>query len=118
MNEDKQVKVETPGEFTERMLNNIRNGIVNFFSNFSKTTAETFAWLSIIVINCATIPGFLAMKAGLSDRLPPLELVALMWLGLLLYFVRSAILKDMLAVVTIGIGFAIQALLLGVIFFQ
>lgn len=115
---EKQSQLESAGESAERILNSFRNGITKFFSNFSKTTADTFAWLSIIVLNCATIPGFLAVKAGLSDKLPPMELVALMWMGLLLYFVRSAILKDMLAVVTIGIGFAIQALLLGFIFFQ
>jgi hypothetical protein len=70
------------------------------------------------VSHAATIPSFLAVKAGLSDRLPSLDLVALLWLGLLLYFIRSAIIKDMLAVITIGVGFAIQALLLGFIFFQ
>ena len=102
----------------ENVLNNLREQITKFFNNCSKSTADTLAWLSIVVLHCATIPGFLAVKAGLSDKLPPLELVALLWLGILLYFIRSAILKDMLAVITIGVGFAIQALLLGFIFFQ
>ena len=115
---DKEVKMESTGEFAERILNNLRVGVVNFFSNFNKTTADTFAWLSIILLHAATIPSFLAVKTGLSDRLPSLDLVALLWLGLLLYFIRSAIIKDMLAVITIGTGFAIQALLLGFIFFQ
>lgn len=117
MSEEKVV-IESAGAWTERMLNNIRNGITSFFSNFSKTTAETFSWLAIIVLHAATIPSFLAVKTGLSDRLPSLDLVALVWMGLLLYFIRSAIIKDMLAVITIGVGFAIQALLLGFIFFQ
>lgn len=102
----------------EFILNKSREKVVNFFSKLSRTTAETFAWLAIIVFNCATIPGFLAVKSGLSDKLPPIELVSIMWVGLLLYFIRSAIIKDMLAVVTIGIGFAVQALFLGFIFFQ
>jgi hypothetical protein len=49
--------------------------------------------------------------------MPPLELVAFLWIGLLLYFIRSAIIKDMLMVVTIGFGFAIQAVMLGLIYF-
>lgn len=106
------------GQWTERVLSTIKNSVVNFFNNFSRTTAETFAWLAIIVINCSTIPGFLAVKVGMADKMPPIELVALMWVGLLLYFIRSAILRDMLAVVTIGFGFAVQALFLGYIFFQ
>ena len=109
--EKKHIKVED-------VLNNVRESITKFFENFNKTTADTFALLSIIVLHAATIPSFLAVKTGLSDRLPSLDLVALLWLGLLLYFIRSAIIKDMLAVITIGIGFAIQALLLGFIFFS
>lgn len=111
------MKMETFVEWVERSINSVRDVTTKFFSTFSKTTADTFAWLSVIVLNCATLPGFLAVKAGLSDRMPPIELVTLLWLGLLLYFIRSAILKDMLIVVTIGIGFAVQAMALGMIFF-
>lgn len=110
-------KFKDVGQLTEHILSTVKNSVVNFFANFSKTTADTFAWLAIIVLNCATIPGFLAVKVGMTDKMPPLDLVSLMWLGLLLYFIRSAIIKDMLAVVTIGIGFAVQALMLGLIFF-
>ena len=112
------MNIETNGEKFERLLNNTRELVVKFFSNFSKTTADTLGWLSIIVLHASTVPGLLAVKAGISDRMPPLELVAFLWVGLLLYFIRSAIIKDMLNVITIGVGFAIQALLLGLIFFQ
>lgn len=101
----------------EEYFNKARNIVVDSFAGFSKTTADTFAWLSVIVMHCATVPSFLAVKTGLSDKMPALDLTLLLWLGLLLYFVRSAILKDMLMVVTIGVGFAVQAVLLGLIFF-
>jgi hypothetical protein len=55
--------------------------------------------------------------AKVTDKMPPLDITLMLWTGLLLYFIRSAILKDMLMVVTIGFGFAIQAILLGLIFF-
>ena len=112
------MSIETSGEKFERVLNNTRELVVKFFSNFSKTTADTLGWLAIIVLHASTVPGLLAVKAGISDSMPPLELVAFLWVGLLLYFIRSAIIKDMLNVITIGVGFAIQALLLGLIFFQ
>jgi hypothetical protein len=112
-----KTKFETAGEITERFLNTAKSGLSGFFSNFSKTTADTIGWLAIIIIHAATIPGLLAVKAGITDSMPPLELVAFLWIGLLLYFIRSAIIKDMLNVITIGVGFAIQALLLGFIFF-
>ena len=55
--------------------------------------------------------------AHATDRMPPLDITLMVWGGLLLYFLRSAILKDILMLVTIGLGFAVQAILLGLIFF-
>lgn len=98
-------------------LNSFRQFFVSMFANFSQNTADTFAWLAILVLNCATIPSLLAVKTGLSDKMPSLDLTLLLWAGILLFFIRSAILKDMLMVLTIGFGFAIQAILLGLIFF-
>lgn len=95
----------------------VKDKIVQFFLSLNKPTADTFAWLSMIVLNCATIPSFLAVKSGLADKMPPLDLVVILWTGLLLYFIRSVILKDMLIVITLGIGFAFQAIFLGFIFF-
>jgi len=101
----------------EDILNNVKDQVIKFFSNFSQATADTFNWIGVIVIHCATIPSLLALKSGLTDDVPPLDIVVLIWAGLLFLFIRSAILRDMLMVITIGIGFAIQALLLGTIFF-
>ena len=95
----------------------IREKFITSFLSLNKPTADTFAWLSMVVLNCATIPSFLAVKSGLTDKMPPLDLVMLLWVGLLLYFIRSAILKDMVMVVTLGIGFALQSIALGLIFF-
>lgn len=94
-----------------------KSGLGTLFSTFSHSTAETLAWLSIIVINFATVPSLLAIKSGLTDKMPPFDMTLLIWAGLLLYFVRSAIIKDMLMVITIGFGFALQVILLGLIFF-
>jgi len=98
-------------------VSEIRDQILEYFEGFSKASADTFAWFSIVVIMLATVPGFLAVMASASDKMPPLDIILMQWIGLLLYFVRSAILKDMLMVVTIGFGFAIQAIMLGLIFF-
>lgn len=95
----------------------VKDSVIKFFQSLNKPTADTFAWLSMVVLNCATIPSFLAVKSGLTDKMPPLDLVIILWVGLLLYFIRSAILKDMLMVVTLGIGFALQSIALGLIFF-
>ena len=98
-------------------FNEWKEDLIEYFEGFSKASADTFAWISVVVLLGATIPGFLAVMAKVTDKMPPLDITLMLWTSLLLYFIRSAILKDMLMVVTIGLGFAIQAILLGLIFF-
>jgi hypothetical protein len=98
-------------------FNQLKDKVFSYFEGFTKATADTFAWVSVVVLIGATIPGFVAVMAGATDKMPPLDVVLMLWTGLLLYFVKSAIIKDMLMVVTIGFGFAIQAVLLGLIYF-
>jgi hypothetical protein len=60
----------------------------------------------------------LAVMSGLTDRLPAVDLVLLVWAGLSLLFIKAAVQKDMLNLVTIGIGFIIQAVMMALIFFK
>lgn len=99
------------------VINDTVRDVLKYFEGFSKASADTFAWISIVVLIMATVPNFLAVMASSTDKMPPLDITLMLWLGLLFYFIKSAILKDMLMVVTIGVGFAIQAILLGLIFF-
>ena len=84
----------------------------------SLISAETFGWLAAIVLHASTIPSMLAVMSGLTDRLPAVDLVLLVWAGLSLLFVKAAVQKDMLNVVTIGFGFIVQAVMLALIFFK
>ena len=100
-------------------LNEIRNSLNNWLSvNLPKVSAETLGWLAIIVIHCATIPTLLALVTGLSDRTPNLDIVLFMWAGLVLMFGRAVVLKDMLNIVTIGLGFIVQATIMATILFK
>ncbi len=81
-------------------------------------SAETFGWLAAIVLHASTVPSLLAVMSGLTDRLPAVDLVLLVWAGLSLMFIKAAVQKDMLNVVTIGFGFIIQAVLMALIFFK
>ena len=93
--------------------------IKDFFANkVSKISAETLGWLAAIVLHASTIPSMLAVMSGLTDRLPAVDLVLLVWAGLTLLFAKSAVQKDMLNVVTIGVGFIAQAVMMALIFFK
>ena len=87
-------------------------------TKISTISSETFGWLAAVVLHCSTVPSLLAVMAGLTDRLPGVDLVLLVWTGLTLLFVKAAIQKDMLNIVTIGVGFILQAVLMALIFFK
>ena len=91
----------------------------NFLSTtFTKISAETLGWLAAIVVHAATIPTLLALMTGLSDRTPNLDIVLFAWAGLVLLFFRAVVLKDILNIVTIGMGFIVQAVLMALILFK
>jgi hypothetical protein len=87
-------------------------------SKFSHISAETLGWMSAVILHAATIPSLLAVMSGLTDRLPGVDLILLVWAGLTLLFLKATVQKDMLNIVTIGFGFIIQAVLMALIFFK
>jgi hypothetical protein len=87
-------------------------------TKISVISAETLGWLAVLVLHSATVPSLLAVMTGLTDKMPGVDLVLLIWSGLALLFVKAAVQKDMLNLVTIGFGFIIQAGMLALIFFK
>ena len=83
-----------------------------------KVSAETLGWLAVILIHCATIPTLLALLTGLSDTVPNLDIVLFMWAGLVLLFFRSVVMRDLLNIITIGVGFITQAVIMAMILFK
>jgi hypothetical protein len=83
-----------------------------------KVSAETLGWLAVVLIHCATIPTLLALLTGLSDTVPNLDIVLFMWAGLVLLFFRAVVLRDFLNIITVGLGFIIQAVIMAMILFK
>jgi hypothetical protein len=89
-----------------------------FSEHFARLSADTMGWIAAIFIHLSTIPTLIAASAGLSDKMPPVDMVLFMWAALLLLFVRATILKDSLNIITIGLGFAVQAVLMALMIFK
>jgi hypothetical protein len=81
-------------------------------------SAETLGWIAVILIHLSTIPTLVAILTGLTEKTPPVDLVLATWAGLFLFFVKAAISRDLLNIVTIGLGFAIQASIMALILFK
>lgn len=96
-------------------LNSLRTWLEQ---HLPKVSADTLGWLAVVLIHCATIPTLLALLTGLSDSVPNLDIVLFMWSGLVLLFFRAVVLKDLLNIITIGLGFITQAVIMAMILFK
>jgi hypothetical protein len=103
---------------TLREIVNIRRMMDSIKENIAHLSAETLGWVAVILVHLATIPTMVAVLTGLTEKLPPVDMVILMWLGLFMFFVRSVIAKDLLNIITIGFGFFVQAVLMALIIFK
>jgi hypothetical protein len=99
----------------EVLLNSVRTWLEQ---HLPKVSADTLGWLAVVLIHAATIPTLLALLTGLSDNVPNLDIVLFMWAGLVLLFMRAVVLKDALNIITIGVGFIAQAVLMAMILFK
>lgn len=87
-------------------------------SKFTAATAETISWIGLVLVHAATIPTVVTLMSGLNDRPPPVDIILFVWGGLALFFIKAAILKDMINLITIGVGFIIHAVMLALLIFK
>lgn len=87
-------------------------------SHVAHLSAETLGWLAVVFIHAATLPTLLAVLTGLSDSMPTVDLVLLTWAGLAALFAQACVQRNMLQIITIAVGFMMQAGLMALIFFK
>jgi hypothetical protein len=74
--------------------------------------AEIGGWIGMVLIHGATIPTSLAVIMGWSDHLPPLDMILMVWVGLMLFFFRALARFDWLYLVSNAIGFTLNTIIL------
>lgn len=101
------------------MINKFKDLVVNFFvTHLAGISSRTFDWVAGLFLHIATIPSYVAVMKGVTDKLPNIDIVMFIWAALALMFVRSVIRKDILNVITIAAGFMAQAVFLALILFR
>jgi hypothetical protein len=105
-------------ELIERANKLAVEGAMTIKEHLVHVSAETLGWIAVILIHLSTIPTLVAILTGLTEKTPPVDLVLATWAGLFLFFVKAAISRDLLNIVTIGLGFAIQASIMALILFK
>ena len=102
-------------------MQNLTSKIANFKEKFQQkildTVARTFELMAIVILHAVTFPSLMAVMKGVTDQLPPVDLILLLWLGLTFLFAKAAVKRDLLVMITIGAGFVVQAAMMALIFF-
>jgi hypothetical protein len=100
------------------MLQKLYASIWNLIYQLPRISEETLGWLAVVILHSATLPSMLAYSQGLTNDHLPIDMVLLLWTGLMMLFIKAVIRKDMLNVITIGVGFAVQAGILALTLFK
>lgn len=87
-------------------------------TNFKSLSADTLNWITIIIGHSIFIPTMLAMLTDISDRVPTVDIILLVWAMLFVSFYRSVILKDMVAITLHGLGLFTQGTILALVLFK
>jgi uncharacterized protein with PQ loop repeat len=113
---------------TKQIVSTVKTSIQDFFDldlwvkaikeHASHISAETMGWVAVILLHLATLPTMIAVLTGLTEKMPPVDMVLFSWAGLFCFFIKATIQKDLLNIVTIGFGFFCQAALLALIVFK
>jgi uncharacterized protein with PQ loop repeat len=101
-----------------RDMFNLDSWVKNIKEHAPHVSAETMGWVAVILLHLATIPTELAVLTGLTEKMPPVDMVLFSWAGLFCFFLKATIQKDLLNIVTIGFGFFVQAACLALIVFK
>jgi len=78
---------------------------------------NTIGWVGMLLVQGASFPSLYLLIITGEAELPPLSMVLMLQGGLALYFARAVRQKDIVYLVSNGLGFAIQTLLFCLIIF-
>ena len=83
-----------------------------------KVIGNSCGWIGMVLVQGSVLPPTYNILMGHSDKVPPLEMVLTIFIGLSLYLIRAVIQKDIVHIVSNSIGFMAQGLLMTLIIFK
>ena len=91
---------------------------VEFKASIRKVTIDGIGWTALLTLHAVTIPTFIGLMTGLSDKTPPIDMVLILWIGLGLFYLKSILEKNIVSIIIIGLGFVAQSILMALVFFK
>lgn len=82
----------------------------------TKALVDVTEWLAIIVLHSVVVCNMLDVLNGLTDQFLPIDTIFLIGISAILLFVKVTIERKAVSILTSGMGFIVQAVLLSLIF--
>lgn len=107
-------------------IQNFFNSVATFFKNIwaefkasiRQVSIDGIGWTALIALHAVTVPGLFGLMTGLTDNTPPIDMVIILWAAMALFYVKSILEKNIVAVIIIGLGFVMQSILMALVFFK
>lgn len=101
-----------------KALSVIQAGLLELVNYIKTLSQQTLNIASVVVLHSVFIPSVIAYNTGLTERLPSLDSVILVFIALTIMACNSLVKKDMLAITTHLFGFIGQCVLLSFVIFK
>jgi hypothetical protein len=89
--------------------------IINHLPHVSANTLQITA---VVLLHAATVPSLISIMLAWTDRMPMLDMVILVWAGLIAMFAQALVQKNLMMATLISAGFMCQSILMALIFFR
>lgn len=83
-----------------------------------KLAGEIGGYAGMVLLQGATLPQIFDKLTNPDAQLAPLSMVLMVWVGLLLYFIRAFVQRDVLYMISNGIGLILNFILMIIIIWR
>lgn len=92
-----------------------RQWLTDHLPNISANSLQIAA---VLLLHSATLPSLISVMLAWTDKPPMLDMVILVWSGLIAMFAQAMVLRNQTLAILISAGFMFQSILLALIFFR
>lgn len=116
------METNTKTNLVRTVFNNIleraQSRYTHVIASLARISSDTVEWIGILALHASTIPSMLSLMMGVTDNTPPIDIVLIIWTALAMFFIRAVIKRDTINILTVGLGFIGQAVMMALIFFK
>lgn len=98
--------------------NFLTKAYIEFKNSIRGISIEGINWTALLTLQAVLLPSLLGLMSGLTDNVPPIDIVLILYAAMALLYVKAILEKNVISLIIIGTGFIGQSVLLALIFFK